>query len=224
MRILVIEDEKKLASTLKKSLESETYAVDICLDGESGYETAAVGDYDLIILDVGLPIISGIEVSQKLRAEKITTPILMLTARDSTSDKIKGLDSGADDYLIKPFIFDELLARIRALLRRGPTNPQVNFKVDNLILDPASKQVKRGKTLINLSAKEYGLLEYLLRHENQIISKTQIIDHVWDSELDPFSKVVDVYIGYLRAKIDKAFPDQKPLIKTIKGMGYKIGE
>ncbi len=154
MRILVIEDEKKLASTLKKSLESETYAVDICLDGESGYETAAVGDYDLIILDVGLPIISGIEVSQKLRAEKITTPILMLTARDSTSDKIKGLDSGADDYLIKPFIFDELLARIRALLRRGPTNPQVNFKVDNLILDPASKQVKRGKTLINLSAKE----------------------------------------------------------------------
>ncbi len=223
MRILVVEDEKKLAIALKKALETAFYAVDIAFTGIEGYETAAVGDYDVIILDIGLPQMDGITISKKLREEKNTTPILMLTARDSTQDKIKGLDSGADDYLVKPFEFNELVARIRALLRRGNTNPEVSLKVDNLTLDPASKLVNRGEVEIKLSAKEYALLEYLLRHHGQVLSKTQLIDHVWDSELDMFSNVVDVYIGYLRTKIDKAFPKFTPLIYTLKGRGYKIG-
>lgn len=224
MRILLVEDEKKLASLLKKVLESATFAVDVAGDGEAGYETAALGEYDVIILDIGLPKMDGITVAKKLRQEKIRTPILILTAKDTTGDKIKGLDSGADDYLVKPFEFEELLARIRALLRRGTTSPETLFAVDTLRLDPARKKVERDNKPVALSAKEYALLEYLMRNHGSIVSKSQIIDHVWDNELDAFSNVVDVYIGYLRHKIDKAFSDQKPLIKTVKGMGYKIGE
>ena len=223
MRILWIEDEKKLAVNLKKALEAESYAVDMYLDGQEGYEQAAVEDYDLIILDVGLPSMDGINISKKLREEKITTPILMLTARDTTKDKIIGLDSGADDYLVKPFDFSELLARIRSLLRRKD-NSETIYQVGSLILDPASHIVKRRDKEIVLTAKEYGLLEFLMRSASKIITRTQIIGHVWDIDTDPFSNVIDVYIGYLRNKIDKAFPNEKPIIHTIKGLGYRIGE
>lgn len=223
MRILVVEDEKKLAKSLKKALETESFAVDIALTGNQGYELAFGEEYDLIVLDLGLPGMDGIKIAEELRKEKVKTPILMLTARDSTASKVEGLKTGADDYLVKPFEFEELLARIQALLRRPSTLPQINLEIDNLILQVNSKTVKRAKKAIFLSAKEFALLEYLMRHKGQILTKQQLIDHVWDMELDPFSNTVDVYIGYLRAKIDKAFPKETPLIKTFKGMGYKIG-
>ena len=224
MRILVVEDEEKLAKSLKKALEAESYAVDVALDGEEGYEMAGVEEYDLVILDLGLPSLDGVEVAKKLREEKVKTPILMLTARDTTENKIQGLDSGADDYLVKPFEFEELIARIRALLRRGPKNPDLILKVGTLTLDPTGHIVKRGNRELRLSAKEYALLEYLMRNSGQILSKSQLIEHVWDSELNPFSNVVDVYIGYLRNKIDKPFPKENPLVITIKGIGYRIGK
>lgn len=222
MRILLIEDETKLAKSLKKALETESYAVDLALDGKTGYDMAFGEEYDLIILDLGLPTMSGLEIAKQVRGEKVNTPILMLTARDTLKDKIQGLNTGADDYLVKPFEFEELLARIRALLRRGQKEPETVYQIDNLTLDPVAKTVKRAGKEITLSAKEYALLEYLLVNHGQIISKEQLIDHVWDMELDPFSKVIDVYIGYVRNKVDKAFPQEKPLIHTIKGMGYKI--
>lgn len=223
MRILLIEDEKKLALSLKKSLETESYAVDVSFDGRYGYQQAACEEYDLIILDLGLPGMDGLEVAKKLRQEKLAAPILMLTARDTIKDKIMGLDSGADDYLVKPFEFEELLARIRALLRRGSSQSDLIYQVDSLTLDPNGHTVKRGTTEISLSGKEYALLEFLIRHPRQILSKQQIIDHVWDIDTDPFSNVVDVYIGYLRNKVDRAFPKEKPLLQTIKGLGYRIG-
>lgn len=219
-----MEDEKKLAQSLKKALETESYAVDICFDGESAYQQAATEEYDLIILDLGLAKMDGLTVAKKLRQEKITTPILMLTARDTTEAKIIGLDSGADDYLIKPFKFAELVARIRALLRRGSPEPSLIYQSDNLTLDPQSHIVKRANQEIRLSSKEYSLLEFLLRHQGQILSKQQIIDHVWDIDTDPFSNIVDVYIGYLRRKIDKAFPTETALVDTIKGLGYRLGK
>lgn len=223
MRILVIEDEEKLAKSLKKTLQTEGFAVDIALTGDQGYELAFGEEYDLIILDLGLPGMDGIKITDELRKEKVKTPILMLTARDSTASKVAGLTMGADDYLVKPFEFGELLARIQALLRRPQTNPQMSLKTDSLIVDLNSKIVKRGGKEIPLSAKEFALLEYLMRHIGQILTKQQLIDHVWDTELDPFSNTVDVYIGYLRAKIDKAFPNETPLLKTIRSIGYKIG-
>lgn len=223
MRILVVEDEIKLANSLKRSLETESYAVDLANDGQAGFDMAFDNEYDLIILDVGLPEKNGLQVAKELRQEGVKVPILMLTARDSTADKIQGLDSGADDYLVKPFEFEELLARIRALFRRGETGTELIYQVDNLTLDPAAKIAKRNGKELNLSAKEYALLEFLMRHKNQIVSKQQIIDHVWDMELDPFSNSVDVYIGYIRGKVDRAFPNDPSLIKTIKGLGYKIG-
>ncbi len=224
MRILIIEDEEKLAALLKKTLESESYSVDTANNGKGGYELASIEDYDLIILDIGLPQMDGIEVSKSLRNDDIKTPIIMLTARDTTKNKIEGLDSGADDYLIKPFEFEELLARIRALIRRGQGSPEPIFTVGNLSLDPSTHIVKRANKEIVLSAKEYSLLEYLISHPKQIISKQKLIDHVWDASLDPFSNVIDVYIGYLRTKIDKAFPKEKALIHTVKGLGYRIGK
>lgn len=224
MRILIVEDEKKLADSLKKALEAEAYAVDTVNDGQTGYETAAVEPFDLIILDIGLPQMDGLEVCRKLRQEKIAAPILMLTARDAVNDKIIGLDSGADDYLIKPFDFEELLARIRALIRRGQPEPAVRLQVGSLELDSTGRSVKRNGKDINLTAKEYTLLEYLMRHPKQILSKTQILEHVWDLATDPFTNVVDVYIGYLRNKIDRGHPQEKPLIHTVKGLGYRIAD
>lgn len=219
----MVEDEKRLAKSLKKTLESESFAVDIALTGDQGYELAFGEEYDLIILDLGLPGMDGIKIAKELRKENIKTPILMLTARDTTANKVAGLTSGADDYLVKPFEFEELLARIKALLRRPAVTLPLIITADSLELNSAAKSVCRDGREISLSAKEYALLEYLLINKGHILTKQQLIDHVWDKELDPFSNSVDVYIGYLREKIDKAFPKDTPLLKTIKGIGYKIG-
>jgi DNA-binding response OmpR family regulator len=222
MRILIVEDEDKLRHNLSLYLRHQKYSIDEASDGEEGLELALVEDYDLIILDLGLPKLSGIEVCQQIRAEEVNTPILMLTARDTVDDKISGLDAGADDYLIKPFSLEELSARIRALLRRKSTDKSPILSLDTLTLDPVTHQVTRAGSNLSLSAKEYSLLEYLLRHVNQIISKQILLEHIWGSEIDPFSKVIDVYIGYLRNKIDRDFPEEKPLIHTTRGMGYQL--
>lgn len=224
MRLLVVEDNRKLALSLKKALQTESYAVDVAYDGIKGYEMAVVEPYDAIILDVGLPGQDGFKLSRTLREEKNEIPILMLTARDATKDKIEGLDSGADDYLIKPFEFSELLARIRAIIRRSKKQPELVLKVATLTLNPVSHIVKRSGKEINLTGKEYALLEYLMRNPKQIVTRMQIIEHVWDIDTDPFTNVIDVYIGYIRTKIDKAFPDEPALIHTNKGLGYRMGE
>lgn len=224
MRILVVEDEQKLANSFKKALEAESYAVDVYFDGKEGFDAACVEEYDLIVLDIGLPTMDGVSIAKKLREEKVKTPILMLTAKDTLNDKVVGLDSGADDYVVKPFDFEEVLARMRALLRRRNTDSDLVYRVGSIELNPQSHIVKRSGKTIDLSAKEYALLEFLIRHGKQIVSKTQIMDHVWDMETDPFSNVVDVYMGYLRNKIDKAFPKEEPLLETIKGLGYRLGK
>ncbi|MBW7955541.1 response regulator transcription factor [Patescibacteria group bacterium] len=225
MRLLIIEDEEKLALSLKKALEAERYAVDVSFDGEEGYEKASVESYDLLILDVGLPNMDGFEITAKLRQEKVATPIIFLTARDMPRDKVIGLDTGGDDYLVKPFDFEELVARIRALLRRGTTSAaQPILQLDTLSLNPATQKVTRAGKTISLTPKEYSLVEFFLRHPRQVLSKTQLIEHVWNDQADPFSGVADVYIGYVRAKIDKAFPGQKQLLKTLKGRGYSLSD
>lgn len=221
MRLLIVEDEHKLALSIKKALEAERYAVDVAFDGEEGFDKATVESYDLLILDVGLPKIDGFALTKKLREEDITIPIIFLTARDLPRDKVTGLDTGGDDYLVKPFDFEELLARIRALLRRGTTaHPQPVLKLDSLILDPSTQKVTRAGKVLTLTPKEYALLEFFLRHPRQVLTKTQLVEHVWDDQADPFSGVADVYLGYIRAKIDKAFPKEKQLLKTLKGRGY----
>lgn len=222
MRLLIIDDEENLAKSLKKVLQTEGYAADIALTGDEGYEMAFGEEYDLIILDLGLPGMDGLRITEELRKEKNSTPVIMLTARDTTQDKVKGLKYGADDYLVKPFEFEELLARIQALLRRPKNVINDKLIIGDLVLDSQAKIVKRENHEIVLTAKEFSLLEYLMRHKGQVLSKQQLIDHVWDADLDLFSNTVDVYIGYLRAKIDKPFPKKKSLIRTIKGMGYKI--
>jgi DNA-binding response OmpR family regulator len=224
MRILLVEDEYKLAASLKKALEIERYAVDVVHDGETALHIAFSESYDLVILDIGLPKLSGREVAVQLREEKFSAPILILTAHDTTLDKINGLDSGADDYLVKPFDFEELLAHIRALLRRGSSSRTPLLRLDSLELDPATQVVTRAHQQLKLRPKEYALLEFFLRHPRQVLTKTQLIEHVWDAELDPFSHVVDVYIGYLRQKIDYAFPAEKPLLHTFKGRGYTVSD
>lgn len=223
MRILIVEDEPKLADSLQQMLTSEHYAVDVVHDGRQGFEQAEDEEYDAIILDINLPSMDGIEVCKALRDDQVTTPILMLTARDTVKDRVAGLDVGADDYLVKPFEFEELLARVRAMLRRESVQVQEILTVDTLQLDPKAHTVSRHNKAIEVSAKEYALLEFLIRRANQVVSKSDVIDHVWGSEIDPFSNVVDVYIGYVRKKIDKAFPRQKPLLHTIKGLGYRLG-
>lgn len=223
MRILVVEDEHKIANSIKKGLEQEAFAVDVSYTGQEGYDLAASEDYDLIILDVLLPGISGTEICIKLREQSIHTPIMMLTARGQISDKVAGLNSGADDYLTKPFAFEELLARVRALIRRPKTTLDSLLKIDDLTLDPTNYEVKRTGKLIQLSAKEFALLEYLIRHPNQIVTKEQIINHVWNYDADILPNTVEVYIGYLRNKIDKPFSSTSGLIKTVRGFGYRIG-
>jgi len=221
MRLLVVEDEHKLALSIKKALEAERYAVDVAFDGEEGFDKATVESYDLLILDVGLPKIDGFALTKKLRDEDIRVPIIFLTARDLPRDKVTGLDTGGDDYLVKPFDFEELLARIRALLRRGVTTQvQPLLQIDNLLLDPSTQKVSRAGITITVTPKEYALIEFFLRHPRQVLTKTQIVEHVWDDQADPFSGVADVYIGYVRAKVDKAFPKEKKLLKTLKGRGY----
>ncbi len=225
MRILIIEDEQRLAKAIKKGLEQETYAVDIAFDGISGFDLAAVEDYDLIILDLMLPGMDGIQVCKKLRKEEgISTPILMLTARGRLDDKVKGLNAGGDDYLVKPFAFEELLARIKAITRRPKDSILPNILAANgLSLNTLTYEVKRAGKKIKLSKKEYALLEYLLRNAGRILTKDQIISHVWDYDADILPNTVEVFIGYLRNKIDRPFKQKSPLIKTIRGFGYRIG-
>lgn len=220
---MIVEDERKLAKTLKTVLEGEHFSVDVAYDGDEGYEMATVEEYDVMILDIGLPSKNGLEVCRLIRDEGVETPILMLTARDATEDKIAGLDTGADDYLVKPFAVDELLARVRALIRRAKKQIGETVEVGSLTLNPKSHQVRRGGEVIELSSKEYAVLEYLMQHAGQIVPKQSLLEHVWGSEVDPFSKVVDVYVGYVRKKIDKNFPDHKALLKTVRGRGYKLG-
>lgn len=225
MKILVIEDEHKIANSIKKGLEQESYTVDLCFDGEEGFDLASTGDYDVIILDLMLPKIDGIEICIKLRKEKnIHTPILMLTAKSQLNDKIEGFSSGADDYLTKPFAFEELLARIRALTRRPKTSLNSVLTMADLSLDTLTFSVKRKDEPIKLSKKEFLLLEYFLRHPQKILTKEQIINRVWNYETNILPNTVEVYIGYLRNKIDKPFPNSPKLIHTIRGFGYKLGE
>jgi len=224
MRILVVEDEHKIGSSIKKGLEQESFAVDLAFSGLEGYDLASTEDYDVIILDLMLPGMDGIEICQKLRQKQIHTPILMLTAKGQLEDKVNGLNSGADDYLTKPFVFEELLARIRALNRRPKEVLGTTLNIGDLFLDTTKYDVRRGGKLILLSAKEYALLEYLMRHPSQILTKEQIISHVWDYDADVLPNTVEVYIGYLRNKIDKPFPGKKNLIQTVRGFGYKVGK
>lgn len=218
MRILVVEDNQKIAHSLKKGLEQERFAVDLSFDGDQGVNLGVSEDYDLIILDLMLPKINGMKVCRILREEEhINTPILMLTAKDQVEDKVKGLNCGADDYLAKPFDFEELLARIKALTRRPKKILANILKTKDLSLNTIDYQVKRGKREIELSKTEFSLLEYLMRHSGQVVSKQQIINHVWDYDADVLPNTVEVYIGYLRKKLDK--PN---LIKTIRGFGYKL--
>lgn len=223
MRILVVEDEHKIANSIKKGLEQESYAIDVAYTGIDGFDLACSEDYDLIILDLLLPGIDGIEICKKLRSQNIHTPILILTAKGQVSDKVEGLDAGADDYLTKPFAFEELLARVRALARRPKKSLNNVLTLEDLVLDTVSFEVKRGNDKIQLSNKEFALLEYLLRHPNKILTKEQIIGHVWNYDADILPNTVEVYIGYIRNKIDKPFPEKPNLIHTIRGFGYKIG-
>jgi DNA-binding response OmpR family regulator len=224
MRILVVEDEHRIANSIKKGLEQERYAVDVAYTGTDGFDLASTEDYDLILLDIMLPEMSGIEICRELRKNKIHIPILMLTAKGQTEDKVEGLDAGADDYMTKPFSFDELLARIRALTRRQGTVLNSTLSVEDLSLDTKQYLVKRSNKIIKLSSREFSLLEYLISHKNIIVTKDQIIAHVWDYDADILPNTIEVYIKNLRNKIDKPFINKKPLIQTIRGFGYRIGK
>lgn len=221
MRILVIEDEHKIAQALKRGLEQERYAVDLEFDGEDGLAAAEAENYDLIVLDRMLPGKDGMDVCRELRDKGNHTPILMLTAKDRISDRVQGLDAGADDYLIKPFSFEELLARIRALLRRPHEAASTILEVGDLQLDPANFTVIRADQPIILSSKEFSLLEYLMRNAGRTLSKDMIMNHVWDFDADILPNTIEVYIGYLRNKIDKPF-DGPNLIHTRRGFGYTL--
>jgi len=223
MRILIIEDDHKIANALKKGLEQESYVVDVVYDGAVGIGRAIQSKYDLIILDRMLPGgVDGINICKAARDKNIHTHILMLTAKDKVRDRIDGLNAGADDYLIKPFAFEELLARVRALLRRPNHNIGEVLKVGDLLMDLANYKVTRKNQEIILSATEFRLLEYFMRNPNRILSKDNIIEHVWDYDADILPNTVEVYIGYLRNKIDKPFPKMPKLIQTIVGFGYKL--
>ncbi len=221
MRILIVEDEKKMASFLERGLKEEHYTVDIAYDGEKGWEYAMTNDYDLLILDWMLPKMSGVELCHKFRKEGKITPVMILTAKDSVEDKIKGLDQGADDYLTKPFSFEELLARIRALLRRPPhITDKTVLQCANLKLDLIKRQAWAGEQEISLSQKEFALLEFLMRHAGEVVSRTAIAEHVWDLHFDPMSNTIDVYINFLRKKIGET--PSKSKIETIRGTGYRL--
>lgn len=224
MRILVVEDEHKIANSIKQGFEQESYAVDVAYDGTAGYDLAATEDYDVILLDLLLPGMDGVTICKQLRSDNKHTPILMLTAKGQISDKVEGLNSGADDYLTKPFAFEELLARVRALVRRPKHTVGNTLVVEDLTLDTASFELTRAGKAIRLSSREFSLLEYLMRHPNKTLTKDQIIGHVWNYDADILPNTVEVYIGYLRNKIDKPFPKKPALIHTIRGFGYKIGK
>jgi two-component system copper resistance phosphate regulon response regulator CusR len=220
MRILVVEDEAKVASFIRRALEEENYAVDACGDGAGGLDLARAGCYDLIILDLMLPGMPGLEVLKALRKEQVAAPVLILTARSELDQKVKGLDAGADDYLTKPFAIEELVARARALLRRGTGEAAGILQVDDLALNPATREVTRGGKRIELTAKEYALLEYLMRNAGRVLTRPMIAEHVWNQDFDTFTNVIDVYVNYLRNKIDRG--QERKLIQTVRGSGYTL--
>jgi len=222
MKILVVEDEQRVAQFIQKGLKEEGHAVDCAYDGEEGGFLAEVNEYDLIILDLMLPKKNGLTVCSEIRERGVSTPVLMLTARDAVQDKVRGLDAGADDYLTKPFVFDELLARVRALLRRGSDSKAPILKIVDLELDPMSRRVTRDGKPIRLTTKEYALLEYMMRNPDRVLSRTRIGEHVWDMNFDPESNVIDVYVSHLRNKVDKGF--KVALIHTLRGQGYMLTE
>jgi len=220
MRILVVEDEPGVARFVEQGLTESGYAVDIACDGQEGLDYALAADYDLIVLDIMLPKMNGLELLQEIRDRRVKTPVLLLTARDGLDDRVQGLDVGADDYLVKPFAFPELLARLRALLRRPPLQVDMVMQVGDLRMDLSRREVRRAGQVIELSQREFALLELLMRHPNQVLTRTQIMEHVWNFNFYSETKVVDVYIGYLRRKIEQGFA--YPLIHTIRGVGYKL--
>lgn len=223
MRILVVEDEHKIAGAIKRGLEQESFAVDVAFDADEGVGMATTEDYDVVILDRMLPgLIEGVEIVKEMRRQKIHTPVLLLTAKDQVKDRVEGLNAGADDYLVKPFAFEELLARVRALLRRPQDSQGTVLRCDGLSLNTVSFEVARDGTSISLSQKEFALLEYLLRNQNQTLTKTTIITHVWDYDADILPNTVEVYMGYLRTKIDRPFSGPR-LIQTVRGFGYRLG-
>lgn len=222
MRILLVEDERDLASIIKQGLEEEGYIVDVAHDGEEGLYMSENFPADAIILDIMLPVMDGLTMLSMLRRKGINTPVILLTARDALLDKIKGLDTGADDYLTKPFVFEELLARIRSLLRRKTTVKEAVVRIGDLEIDTASHEVKRDGKAITLSAREYALLEYLAYKKGSVVSRTDIVEHIYNEDSEMDSNVVDVYINYLRNKIDKDF--KKKLIHTVRGAGYMLKE
>ncbi|AKM81316.1 MAG: Two component transcriptional regulator, winged helix family [Candidatus Pacebacteria bacterium GW2011_GWF2_38_9] len=224
MKVLLVEDEHRISQSIKKGLEQENFLVDLAYDGEKAFDLASSNEYEAIILDLMIPKMDGMTVCKNLRADRIHTPILILTAKGELEDKVTALNCGADDYLVKPFAFAELLARVRALTRRPKIQESFLLVVEDLELDIKAFEVKRSGKNIDLSKKEFALLEYLMRHKNRILSKDQIIESVWDYEADILLNTVEVYMGYLRNKIDKKFKDKKLLINTVRGFGYKIGD
>jgi len=222
MRVLVVEDERRIADFIRKGLSEQGYAVDIASDGGEALDWAAAAEFDTIVLDIMLPVRDGIEVCRLLREKGVRTPILMLTARDAVEDRVLGLDSGADDYLVKPFAFAELLARLRALIRREPTPLGAVLRLSDLILDTRTREARRRELTILLTNREYALLEYLMRHPNQVLTRTMIAEHVWNYDFDNATNVIDVHIRNLRRKIDDPFPTK--LIQTVRGAGYRVSD
>lgn len=220
MRLLIVEDEPVAAALLAKGLREHAYVVDVAADGRTGLEHALVNEYDLIVLDVLLPAIDGLEVCRRLRARGLAVPILILTARGGVDERVEGLDAGADDYLLKPFHFSELLARVRALLRRGPVLSPSVLRVADLEIDTRARRVERNGRVIQLTTKEYTLLAYLTRRQGQIVTRADIIDHVWDDNFDPLSNVIEVYVQRLRRKVDDGHEEK--LIHTRRGAGYVL--
>ena len=222
MRILVVEDEAGVSGFIEQGLSEAGYAVDIARDGVEGLEYALAFEYDAIVLDIMLPKMNGLELLREVRDKRVKAPVLFLTARDGVDDRVHGLDLGADDYLVKPFAFPELLARIRALLRRPPLQSGNLLRMNDLEMDITQREVRRAGRKIELSPREFSLLELLLRHPNQVLTRTQIVEHVWNFDFYTDTNVVDVYIGYLRRKLDKGFT--RPLIQTVRGVGYRLSE
>ena len=220
MRILVVDDDRRLCGIVRRGLLEETYAVDVAYDGEEAEYLAEINPYDLIILDIMMPKKDGIQVCRELRSKRVNTLVLMLTAKDAVEDRVKGLDAGGDDYLVKPFAFNELLARIRALLRREGVFKSPELRGGDLVLDTLTRQVRRGQETIDLTTKEYAILEYFMRHPNMVITRTMLEEHVWNYDFDSMSNLIDVYIRRLRSKID--VEEEDSLIQTVRGAGYRL--